>query len=218
MIGAILAFSLGFAKRDEMPEMFFIIAVSAVAGVLLEFIIRFFFMPPKAAKEDEEKLKRIEKIFMEMEERNATAYKKHTDLLESQIQTLQTRLDERVKRKVNKDVLGAYLEQLQLRILAIEKLDFFGYWDTLKDGSDQESDALAGKIRKFIAENIGLGEAASFSNLSGITLARFDESLGLSEMMQKKKTWLHKINHLDHYSIQLKDIIKNYHVETPENP
>ena len=35
--------------------------------------------------------------------------------------------------------------------------------------------------------------------------------------MVKKKAWLHKINHLDHYSIQLKEIIKIYHVETPTN-
>jgi hypothetical protein len=96
-------------------------------------------------------------------------------------------------------------------------MDYWDYAGSLKDGNDQESDALAGKIRKFIAENIGLGEAASFSNLSGIKLAQFDESRGVSEMMEKKRAWIHKINHLDHYSIQLKDIIKGYQVNTPVN-
>ena len=49
MIGAILALSFGFAERKEMSKMFFIIIASAIGGVLLQFIIRFLFMPPKMA-------------------------------------------------------------------------------------------------------------------------------------------------------------------------
>jgi hypothetical protein len=54
-IGAVLAYAFGFAKREEMPQMFFILAVSAIGGMLVEFIIRFILLPARIHKEQNEK-------------------------------------------------------------------------------------------------------------------------------------------------------------------
>jgi hypothetical protein len=46
MTAVLLAAHFGFAQKGEIPELIFIIAVSAIAGVLLEFFIKFFFITP----------------------------------------------------------------------------------------------------------------------------------------------------------------------------
>jgi len=55
LIGAALAYALGFAKREELRQMLFLIVVGAIAGALLEFAIRFFLVPAKMHKELDEK-------------------------------------------------------------------------------------------------------------------------------------------------------------------
>jgi uncharacterized membrane protein len=202
----------GYVGKNETVGRCLIVACAAILGSILtcggSFLFRLLRAPAKMEKEAKEKSERVEKIFEEVDKKNEAAHKKHVEILEHQIQTLQSQLDDRAKRKANKDILGDYLDQLQNRIFAIEKLGLWDYEKILKEGNDQESDELVGKIRRFISENIGLGEASCFVNLSGIKLARFDESLGSSDLMEKKKKWLHKINHLDHYSNQLREVIK----------
>ena len=54
MTAVLLAAHFGFAQKGEIPELIFITGVSAVAGVLLEFVIKLFFItPPKIHKKYE---------------------------------------------------------------------------------------------------------------------------------------------------------------------
>ena len=78
-------------------------------------------------KEANEKAARIEKRFVETEERIVAAHKKHTDLLESQIQTLETQLDDKEKRLKIEEKLGDYHDMLMKRVSAIKLMGHAEY-------------------------------------------------------------------------------------------
>ena len=50
LLGAVLAYTCGFAKREELRQMFFLIVAGAIAGALLEFAMRFSLLPAKMHK------------------------------------------------------------------------------------------------------------------------------------------------------------------------
>jgi len=140
-------------------------------------------------------------------EKLASIYAEQTRVLENQIHSFKAQLDDRTIRKLNKDFLGLYLEQLETRILTIEKMDSKDYMSNLKIGFDDESLLLIGGIKTFIIQNIGKGEAALFSRHSELTPAVADPSLGgLAEKERRK--WM--IECLNYYAKQLQEIIRNY--------
>src|ERR1035437_7861349 len=81
MIAAALALCFGFAQAAEKPELLFICLVSAVGGVILEFIIRLLFITPAkihhAVEEEKQSLQaNVEALSMQLN--NATDKAKQT--------------------------------------------------------------------------------------------------------------------------------------------
>jgi hypothetical protein len=133
--------------------------------------------------------------------------------LKKEIEKLQKQLDERAEKWVNKSILGAFLQRLEERIRAIEKTKTSDYRDALKDGKDLESLDLINHIESFISKNIGAGEAAVFSSLAGINLTNFgplNEWGLLRDLEEHRRKQIHMIDHLNHWAMQLKGIIKEY--------
>jgi hypothetical protein len=130
----------------------------------------------------------------------------------NQIKGLEDKLADKADRKLNKDILGRYLDTLERRIRAIEQMDYWDYdRDCIKEGIDEESQNLAGAIKGFIAKNIGDGEAAAFASLAGISLKQIETPWPHGADMRKKMAEKQSmIDHLEHWAIHLKDLIKSY--------
>ena len=145
-----------------------------------------------------------------------------TKALNNQIEEMQTKLNQRAERKVNKHVLGVYLDNLESRIRTIEKTDSNEYMSKWENEKDVESMKLIDDIGAFISKNVGVGEAAAFTSLAGIQLTSrngapqivtsvFDQYTRKRVENDSKK--LHMIEHLDHWAKQLKQLINNYHID-----
>lgn len=224
MIGAILAFSFGFATREEMPKMFFIIIVSAIGGVLLEFIIRFFFMPPKMAKQSEVKMASVEKIFNEVHDRIEAAHKGHIELLESQIKTLQTQLDDRAKKLDNEEKLGNLHQLLLSRAHDIRKMSASEYCKKYADSKednrlDPDTQFLFEGVERFLEKEIKGASASRFrnpENLKETPVDRPDYSTKSGPMADVAYKFYTEelyqqrvIDHLNHRASNLMKIIEN---------
>lgn len=130
----------------------------------------------------------------------------------NRIRSLQDQFNDQSERRVNKHILGAFLDRIEGRIRILEKMSATEFRDGLKNGEDSESLDLVNWIRSFITKNIGQGEAAAFSSLAGLILTKFNEpDWGyLRDLDEANIKRIHMIEHLNHWAIQLKEIIKNY--------
>ena len=108
------------------------------------------------------------------------------------------------KQKI-KDSLGAYLVQLEDRILAIKKMTLLEYNKSLKNEEDKESIDLLNEIYFFLDLNLGKAESAFFKSRTGITFASVND-WGQSAFQAEK--WQGMIDSLNHYASQLKNIIE----------
>jgi hypothetical protein len=108
------------------------------------------------------------------------------------------------KQKI-KDSLGAYLVQLEDRVLAIKKMTLLEYNKSLKNEEDIESIDLLNEIYFFLDLNLGKAESASFKSRTGISFASVND-WGQSALKAEK--WQGMIDNLNHYASQLKKIIE----------
>ncbi|MGA2241297.1 MAG: hypothetical protein ABSH11_04595 [Verrucomicrobiota bacterium] len=108
------------------------------------------------------------------------------------------------KQKI-KDSLGAYLGQLEDRILAIKKMTLLEYNKSLQDEEDKESIDLLNEIYFFLDLNLGKTESAYFKSRTGITFASVND---WGQSAFKAEKWQGMIDSLDHYASQLKQIIE----------
>ena len=106
------------------------------------------------------------------------------------------------KQKI-KDSLGAYLVQLEDRILAIKKMTLFEYDKSLKNEEDIESIDLLNEIYFFLDLNLGKAESASFKSRTGISFASVND---WGQSAFKAEKWQGMIDNLNHYASQLKKI------------
>jgi hypothetical protein len=104
-----------------------------------------------------------------------------------------------------KDSLGAYLVQLEDRILAIKKLTLLEYNKSLKNEEDKESIDLLNEIYFFLDLNLGKTESAYFKNRTGISFASVND---WGQSAFKAEKWQGMIDNLNHYASQLKKIIE----------
>jgi uncharacterized Zn ribbon protein len=108
------------------------------------------------------------------------------------------------KQKI-KDSLGAYLVQLEDRILAIKKMTLLEYDKSLKNGEDLESIDLLNEIYFSLDLNLGKAESASFKSRTGISFASVND---WGQSAFKAEKWQGMIDNLNHYASQLKQIIE----------
>ena len=108
------------------------------------------------------------------------------------------------KQKI-KDSLGAYLVQLEDRILAIKKMTLFEYNKSLKNEEDKESIDLLNEIYFFLDLNLGKAESAFFKSRTGISFASVND---WGQSAFKAEKWQGMIDNLNHYASQLKKIIE----------
>jgi hypothetical protein len=104
-----------------------------------------------------------------------------------------------------KDSLGAYLVQLEDRILAIKKMTLLEYNKSLKKDEDIVSIDLLNEIYFFLDLNLGKDESAGFKSRTGVTFASIND-WGQSSFKADK--WQGMIDNLNHYVRQLKAIIE----------
>ncbi len=149
------------------------------------------------------------------------AHKVERQNLTSQVQQAEARLimvAERKKKPVEavpveavsqnqkiKDSLGAYLVQLENRILAIKKMASSEYNKSLKNEEDKESIDLLNEIYFFLDLNLGKAESARFKSRTGISFASVND---WGQSAFKAEKWQGMIDNLNHYASQLKKIIQ----------
>jgi hypothetical protein len=144
------------------------------------------------------------------------AHKAERQNLTSQIQQAEARLitvaepkDKPVeavsqKQKI-KDSLGAYLVQLEDRVLAIKKMTLFEYDKSLKNEEDIESIDLLNEIYFYLDLNLSKAESACFKSRTGISFASIND---WGQSAFKAEKWQGMIDNLNHYASQLKKIIE----------
>src|ERR1035437_8569159 len=145
------------------------------------------------------------------------AHKAERQNLTSQIQQAEARLktvaehkDKPVeaasqKQKI-KGSLGAYLVQLEDRVLAIKKMTLFEYNKSLKNEEDIESIDLLNEIYFFLDLNLSKAEAADFKhNSAGVSFTSINDWGQSASEVQKCQGM---IDNLNHYASQLKKIIE----------
>jgi hypothetical protein len=144
------------------------------------------------------------------------AHKAERQNLTSQIQQAEARLitvaepkDKPVeavsqKQKI-KDSLGAYLVQLEDRVLTIKKMTLFEYDKSLKNEEDIESIDLLNEIYFYLDLNLSKAESACFKSRTGISFASIND---WGQSAFKAEKWQGMIDNLNHYASQLKKIIE----------
>ena len=108
------------------------------------------------------------------------------------------------KQKI-KDSLGAYLVQLEDRVLVIKKMTLFEYNKSLKNEEDKESIDLLNEIYFFLDLNLGKAESVLFKSRTGISFASIND---WGQSAFKAEKWQGMIDNLNHYASQLKKIIE----------
>jgi hypothetical protein len=108
------------------------------------------------------------------------------------------------KQKI-KGSLGAYLVQLEDRILTIKKMTLFEYNKSLKNEEDKESIDLLNEIFFFLDLNLGKAESAWFKSRTGVSFASVND---WGQSAFKAEQWQGMIDSLNHYASQLKNIIE----------
>jgi hypothetical protein len=108
------------------------------------------------------------------------------------------------KQKI-KASLGAYLLQLEGRVLTIKKMTLFDYNKSLKNEEDIESIDLLNEIYFFLDLNLGKAESAWFKSRTGISFASVND---WGQSAFKAEKWQGMIDSLNHYANQLKNIIE----------
>jgi len=104
-----------------------------------------------------------------------------------------------------KDSLGAYLVQLEERVLTIKKMTLLEYNKSLNNEEDKESIDLLNEIYFFLDLNLGKTKSADFKSRSGITFASVND---WGQSAFKSEKWQGMIDSLNHYASQLKQIIE----------
>jgi len=144
------------------------------------------------------------------------AHKAERQNLTSQIQQAEARLktvaehkDKPVEaasqKQTIKDSLGAYLVQLEDRVLAIKKMTLFEYDKSLKNEEDIESIDLLNEIYFYLDLNLSKAESACFKSRTGISFASIND---WGQSAFKAEKWQGMIDNLNHYASQLKKIIE----------
>jgi hypothetical protein len=144
------------------------------------------------------------------------AHKAERQNLTSQIQQAEARLktvaehknkpvEAASQKKTIKDSLGAYLVQLEARVLAIKKMTLFEYNKSLKNEEDIESIDLLNEIYFFLDLNLSKAESACFKSRTGISFASIND---WGQSAFKAEKWQGMIDNLNHYASQLKKIIE----------
>jgi hypothetical protein len=108
------------------------------------------------------------------------------------------------KQKI-KDSLGAYLVQLENRVLAIKKMTLLEYNKSLKNEEDKESIDLLNEIYFFLDLNLGKTESVFFKSRTGVSFASVND---WGQSAFKSEKWQGMIDNLNHYAGQLKKIIE----------
>ena len=109
------------------------------------------------------------------------------------------------QKQTIKDSLGAYLVQLEDRVLAIKKMILFEYNKSLKNEEDLESINLLNEIYFFLDLNLSKAESACFKSRTGISFASVND---WGQSAFKAEKWQRMIDNLNHYARQLKKIIE----------
>src|ERR1017187_3122214 len=144
------------------------------------------------------------------------AYKTERHNLTSQLQQAEARLKTAAENKNKpveavspkqriKDSLGAYLVQLEDRVLAIKKMTLIEYNKSLKNEEDLESINLLNEIYFSLDLNLGKAESASFKSRTGVSFASVND---WGQSAFKTEKWQGMIDNLNHYASQLKKIIE----------
>ncbi len=135
----------GYLGKNEITGRCLVALGAAIIGTALtfagEFLFRLFRAPAKMEKEAREKSERLENTFNEVIDRNESAHKGHVELLLSQIQTLQTQFDDRVKRKKTEGELGDYHMKLTDRVRAIKAMWYY-------ENGQRRREACGGQARQ----------------------------------------------------------------------
>jgi len=108
------------------------------------------------------------------------------------------------KQKI-KGLLGAYLVQLEDRVLTIKKMTLFEYNKSLKNEEDLESIDLLNEIYFSLDLNLGKAESAWFKSRTGVSFASVND---WGQSAFKAEKWQGMIDNLNHYASQLKKIIE----------
>jgi hypothetical protein len=109
------------------------------------------------------------------------------------------------QKQTIKDSLGAYLVQLEDRVLAIKKMTLFEYNKSLKNEEDIESIDLLNEIYFSLDLNLSKAESACFKSRTGISFASIND---WGQSAFKADQWQGMIDNLNHYASQLKKIIE----------
>ena len=144
------------------------------------------------------------------------AHKAERQNLTSQLQQAEARLktvaehknksvEAASQKQTIKDSLGAYLVQLEDRVLAIKKMTLFEYNKSLKNEEDLESINLLNEIYFFLDLNLSKAESAWFKGRTGISFASVND---WGQSAFKAEKWQGMIDNLNHYASQLKKIIE----------
>jgi hypothetical protein len=108
-------------------------------------------------------------------------------------------------KQKTKGSLGAYLVQLEDRVLAIKKMTLLEYNKSLKNEEDKESIDLLNEIYFFLDLNLGKTESVFFKSRTGVSFASVND---WGQSAFKSEKWQGMIDNLNHYAGQLKKIIE----------
>jgi len=217
MLSGGFAWAMGWKSSHDSMVIFLSTVFGLVGSFTIFFLAKLLTAPAKLEKEANEKAARIENRFVEMEKRIVAAHKKHTDLLESQIQTLQTQLDDREKRLKIEEALGDYHLLILSRVREIERMGSFEF--TNKNAESYTREVFDPDTQKLLNEV----EAFLGTKIKGASIATFRDPAGRPPTPTKSQSdfkgnyWQAVIDHLKHRATQLMKIIDKYTENKGEN-
>lgn len=116
----------------------------------------------RITEEGREAAASIERALNESAERNETAQKKQIALLESQVQMLQTQLEDRAKRKKIKDSLAGYRITIQNLTGQLRGIEYYKYADQIRQNFERDFLDFLNSAYGFLNDKIGRSEATTF--------------------------------------------------------
>ena len=212
MLAGGFAWFVGWRNSHDTKVVIYSALFGLVGMFVIQFLIKLLAAPVKMEKEASEKAARTEKVFADVDERNAIAHKEHLTLLENRIETLKKQLNDRAKKLEIEGSLGIYHTMLTNRVREIRDLGIYSYnkkyeESCQKGNIDPDTMSLINEVDVFLFSNIKGASKAIFWDRTKIVLTPVSNSNPYS---WEERHWYAVMDTLKHHAIQLMKIIDKY--------
>jgi hypothetical protein len=137
-----------------------------------------------------------------------TSHIEQQAVLKSKIQTLQSQLDDKAKRKKTKDELASCRITIQHLTSQLLDIEYFQYANDTRQNFERDYLEMANTTHLFLEDKVGRSEAASFSDSHAIPKVIIPSNVQFDTNFFKDR-WVEKqfmLNRLKYQSEQLKDV------------